>query len=172
MYVLPNPNWFLPFCLCLPVHHLNCSSTYLLLISCPQDWFVDSLSDMFDGPLTSFMCPGMLWSTCFSCVSTSEYWFAACMVTKLVLKRALRLPSAGCIIYTWWTDLCRDESASLGITYSIWGSGISSAAVRCPDTGVTVFLLGLILIPGWCTSVAAILLVWTNSKATCVAVAA
>lgn len=148
MYMLPNPNWFLQFCLCLPLHHLNCSSTYLLLISCPQDWFVDSLSDMFVSPLTSLMCPGMLRSTCYGCVSTSVYRFAACMVTKLVLKRTLRLPSAGCIAYMGWTDLSRDQSASPGIL--LWGSGTSSACIRCPGTHITVSLLGLILTPGWC----------------------
>jgi len=166
MYALPNPNWFLQFCLGFPVHHLNCSSTCLLLISCPQDWFVDSLSDMFHRPLTSFMCPGMLRSTHFSCVSTSVYWFAACMVMKLVLKRALRLPFTGCIVYLGWTGLSRGESASLGISYSIWGNGISSAGVRYSDAGVTI------VIAGWCSSTAAVFLARTNSEAPCIAVAA
>lgn len=118
--VLSSPNGFVRFCLCLPVHQLNCCSTYLLqLISCPQDWFVDSLSDMLNSPLTSLMCPGMLRPTCFSCVSTSMYCFAACMVMKIVLKMALRLPSVGCMVYTGWTDLSGDESASPGISFSI-----------------------------------------------------
>lgn len=118
--VLSSPNGFVQFCFCLPVHQLNCCSTYLLqLISCPQDWFVDGLSDMLNSPLTFFMCPGMLRPTCFSCVSTSVYCFAACMVMKVVLKMALRLPSAGCMVYTERTDLSGDESASPGTSVSI-----------------------------------------------------
>lgn len=148
MYVLPNPNWFLQFCLCLPVHHPNHSSTCLLLALCPQEWFVDRLSDTSGGPLTSSMCPGMLRSAHSSCVSTSGSCLAACMVMKLVLKRALRSPSVVWIVYTWWTDLPRDESASPGISYSVWGSGIKFCVCEmawywcsCTLAGIGVLLL-------------------------------
>lgn len=80
---------------------------------------MDRLSDTSGGPLTSSMCPGMLRSARSSCVSTSGSCLAACMVMKLVLKRALRSPSVVWIVYTWWTDLPGDESASPGISYSV-----------------------------------------------------
>lgn len=164
MYVLPNPNWLLQFCLCLPAHHLNHSSTCLLLILCPQDWFVDSLSDTFVGPLASSMCPGMLRSACFRCVSISGCCFAACMVMKLVLKRALRSPSVAWIVYTWWTDLSRDESASPGISYSIWGSGIKFYMREMPWYQHSCTLAGigvhLLLVFWYCRTAKRLALLW------------
>lgn len=164
MYVLPNPNWFLEFCLCLPAHHLNRRSTCLLLALCPQDWFVDSLSDTFGGPLASSMCPGMLRSACSSCVSTSGCCLAACILMKLVLKRALRSPSVAWIVYSWWTDLSRDERASPGISFSVCGSGIKFYMCEMLWCWCSCALAG--------SASAAGFLVLANSKETCTAVAA
>lgn len=163
MYVLPNPNWFLQFCLCLPAQR---SSTCLLLALCPQEWFVDSLSDTFGDPLTSSMCPGMLRVVCSSCVSTSGCCSAACMVMKMVLKRALRSPSVVWIVYTWWTDLSRGESASPGMSYPVWGSGIKFCMCEMPRYWCSCALAGigvLLLLVFWCwPTVKGLALLWQH----------
>lgn len=163
MHVLPNPNWFLQFCLCLPAQR---SSTCLLLALCPQEWFVDSLSDTFGGPLTSSMCPGMLRAACSSCVSTSGCCPAACMVMKMVFKRALRSPSVVWIVYAWWTDLSRGESASPGISYPVWGSGIKFCMCEMPRYWCSCALAGigvLLLLVFWCwPTVKGLALLWQH----------